>query len=127
MATSRGLIRILKIDGCTVENRNVMSEKNLSFTVSKGTTGVYEMAVDGQTGVFVVFTATLSFRDRRGNALTNTSIYYCFSSGKEISYLGTTDNEGKITSDNPELPVKRSTSGPLMESTLEHIHQCDGR
>ncbi|GAH20498.1 unnamed protein product, partial [marine sediment metagenome] len=32
-----------------------------------------------------------------------TSIYYGFSSGQETHYLGTTDDEGKITSHNSDL------------------------
>lgn len=97
----------LKIDDAAVENKDVTVAggvtENVSFTVSKDTVGVYQVAVDGQTGAFAVFRITLTFRDWQRNALTNTSIYYGFSSGQETHYLGTTDDEGKITSDNSDL------------------------
>jgi len=98
---------ILKIDDAVVKNKDVTvaggATENVSFTVNKDTVGVYQVAVDNQTGSFAVFRVTLTFRDWQRNALTNTSIYYGFSSGQETNYLGTTDNEGKITSDNTEL------------------------
>lgn len=100
----------LKIDDVVVGNKDVTvaggATETVSFTVSKGTTGVYGVAVDGQTGFFTVFSTTLTFRDRQRNVLINTSIYYGLSSGQETNYLGTTDNDGKITSNNPELAGK---------------------
>lgn len=97
----------LKIDDAIVDNKDVVvaggATETISFTVSKDTPGVYAVAVDDQKGFFTVFRTTLTFRDRQGNAFANTSIYYGFSSGRETNYLGTTDNEGKITSDDPGL------------------------
>lgn len=63
-------------------------------------------AAGGKVTVDLTEKTTLTFRDRQGNALANTSIYYGLSSGQETNYLGTTDNEGKITSDTPELTGK---------------------
>ncbi len=52
----------LKIDDVVVENKDVTvaggATGNVSFTVSKNTTGTYQVAVDGQTGPFTVFSLT---------------------------------------------------------------------
>lgn len=52
----------LKIDGVAVENKDVTvaggATGNVSFTVSKNTTGTYQVAVDSQTGSFTVFSLT---------------------------------------------------------------------
>ncbi len=48
----------LKIDGAAVENKDVTvaggATESVSFTVSKNTTGTYQVAVDSQTGSFTV-------------------------------------------------------------------------
>ena len=62
-------------------------------------------AIDVYTSPPGIFSLTLTFQ-QNSVALTNTSIYYGFSSGQETNYWGTTNNEGKITSSNTELADK---------------------
>lgn len=62
-------------------------------------------AIDVYTSPPAVFSLTLTFQ-QNSVALANTSIYYGFSSGQETNFLGTTDNEGKITSSNTGLADK---------------------
>lgn len=51
----------------------------------------------------IIFKATFTFRKPDGTPLANREIYYGISTDNIAEYLGTTDNEGKITSDNHEL------------------------
>jgi len=61
------------------------------------------------------FEVTLVFSKPDGSALANTQIYYGFSSGQENENLGTTDNQGKIT-----------TTGESLSSQTVYFKSSDG-
>ena len=75
-------------------------ETAVTVTASFGGDEQYQASSGSSSGtitISTVFEATLNFRKPDGSPLANTTIYYGFSSGQETNYLGTTDNEGKIT------------------------------
>lgn len=74
-------------------------EQGYLYTVSMSSDGNY-LVTYGPSKFSAVFEVTFTFRQPNGSPLANTEIYYGFSSDNVINYLGTTDNEGRITSDN---------------------------
>jgi hypothetical protein len=54
----------------------------------------------------VYFQVTITFRKPDGSPLVNTEIYYGFSGENVAKYLGITDNEGKLVSNDPRLADK---------------------
>lgn len=65
--------------------------------------------------------AILTFSSPDGTPIKNTAIYYGFSSDQITAYLGTTDNEGKITLENSDLGGQtiyfKTTDGKYAGST----------